>query len=382
MATKSFRILALMGFVLCMWAGGYAWGAGTEKAETAVRVIVTGESGHSYEEAKKDALRKAVEMGAGKEVFSDTRVSNFRLMHDTIVSRAAGYVASYDVLERTESDGVFRVKVRALVKVGRIKDDWGALQVLLQRKGRPNLLILVSEECEGFSGTGNAAEYKLREIMGERGFDIVDDEALAKIADRDEVHAMLEGDDKKALALAKQLHAGWLVTGRARVRKGEPKDVYGVKLIPAHADLSVKVVAADNAQQIASKSASSQANSRGDAAGAGRLALEAAAQEVEGEVFERIVEAWSADLDSGMKVEVVGTRIPTEVLTVLVERLRMAKGVKAVSLIDHNPQLTTLSVVTRLEPIELGRAIVNASGERVKVTGLSPGRVTFGMRSE
>jgi len=347
-----------------------------------VVVTVTGESAHSFEEAKEDALRKAVEMGAGTEVFSDTRVADFQLMHDTIVCRAEGYVRSYDIPEKKEADGVYKVKMRAVVAVGRIKDDWGALQILLVRKGRPNILILVSETGTRLSRAGNAAEYKLRELLGERGIDIVDDEALAAVANRDAVHAMIEGDEKKAAAVATQLHAGWLVLGRASVRSGEPKTVYGVDLVPAVVDLFVKVVAADNAQQIASKSASCKANSRDDAASAAKRALEGAAEQVEQEVFKRIVLAWSRDLDVGTKFEVVGTRIPTEVLNVIVERLRMMEGVKMVTIIDTNPQLSTLSVVTRLEPMELGRAIVSASGERVEITGQSPGRIGFKMRGD
>lgn len=349
-------------------------------ADGDVVVTVMGESAHSFEEAEEDALRKAVESGAGKEVFSDSRVADLALLYDTVVSRAAGYVKSCDVLGRDEAGGAYTVRIRAVVAAGRIRDDWGALQVLLQRKGRPNLLVVCFEEAEGFSLGASAAEHKLRELLGERGFDLVDDEALARVVGRDADRAVLAHDARKAAAVAQQLHADYIVQGRAAVRAVPARDVYGVSMVPVAADLYVKVVAASNAQQLASKSASARRFSE-DAGSAAKAALDLAAREVEPEIVRRILERWSRDLDAGVKVEILGTRIPTPLLHEIVEGLRTADEVETVHVVDHNEELTTLSVVTSLEARLLGQALEKAAGGSPEVTGYRPGRVEFRVRN-
>jgi len=370
-------VAAVVMSLVFLSAGVKARAALSTPGRDEVIVTAVGESAHSFEEAKEDALRRAVEMGAGKEVFADTRVADFALMHDTIISRSAGYVRSYDIIEKNEVRGVYMVKVRAVVAVGKIKEDCGALRILIERKGRPNLLIVTSEEGVNLpQWTGNAAEFKLRELFGEKGFDIVDDETLAEIVGRDVTHAMLAQDEAKAVAVAQQLHAGYVITGRALLRAGRPEPAYTLDLVPVSVDLLVKVVATDNAQQLASKQASASRALRDPTTAAGQV-LNQAAAEIFSELLRRILVKWSEDLDVGSKVTCIGTRIPTNILDAIVDRLRATDGIKGVSIVDHNPQLSTLSVVTRLEAKELGKVIVRAAEGKVDVTEISPGRIGF-----
>ena len=352
-----------------------------EKAEEIVEVTVTGESAHSFEEAKEDALRKAVEMGGGKIMRTDTHVRDFQLIHDTIISRAVGYVRHYYVLSKQEEEGVYKVKVRAQVSTSKIEEDWGAIEVLIVRKGRPNILVVVEERTEGLASTGNAAEYKLRDIFDKLGFDLVDDEALAKMGERGLIRAEIAGDERRAAAIAAQLHASYAVTGRAHVRAGTPIDRYGVTFTAVSVSLDVKVVEAGNAKLLASKSASAQRGSR-DPVAAARLALQLAAADVGRQAIYRMLEHWARDLDVGATVLLVGTRIDTQVLNPFIERLRGLDGVKGVNVIDHNAELTTIKVTTRLEAKALADEIPGLSGGRFAVTGYTRGRIEFAMKAE
>ncbi|MCD6405501.1 MAG: hypothetical protein J7M19_06715 [Planctomycetes bacterium] len=352
-----------------------------QEAGELVEVTVTGESAHSFEAAKEDALRRAVEAGAGKTVFSDTHVSNFRLMHDTIVSRAAGYVKSYDVLSRDEADGVYSMRVRAVVAVGSIDEDWGALQILLRRKGNPTLLVVVEETVDGMVRSDRPSEYRLRDIFDELGFDLIDDEALAGIGERDALRASLVGDERRAASVAAQLHATYAVTGRADVRTGNERRVGGVDLLPANADLNLKIVAADNAYLVASKSFSSRRTAR-EAGTAVKTALEDAAAGVAQAAIPRMLEHWARDIDEGTVVTLVGTRVDTGVLQALIERLRGLDGVTTANVQDHNREMTTVNLRTRLEASSLSKELESLSGGRLAVTGFSPGRVEFAMKSD
>jgi hypothetical protein len=380
-----YRMMAVLAGAVLALVWGLSRGAAVADSGGEVTVTVTGESAHSYEEAKEDALRRAVEMGAGKEIFADTRVADFTLRHDTIVSRAAGYVRSYDVLEKKEVQGVYTVRVQAVVALGKIRDDWGAVHVLIQRKGRPNLLIVCSEEViwavtgRPLPGTGNVAEYRLRELFGEKGFDLIDDETLNQAIGRQVTRAMLVDDPARAAALGQQLHAGYVVLIKANARAQPPGDVYGLRLAVVDTSLDIKAVAADNAQLLASKSVTASRSSE-DPTTAARQGFELGAAEISPELLRRILTKWSEEIDVGTKIECVGTRIPTAIHDRLVEALRATDGVKTVSTVDHNEQLSTDSVVTRLEPKAIGQILAEAGRGRIEVTGYSPGRIEYRMR--
>ena len=350
-----------------------------DAGEPLVAVVVTGESVHSFEAAKEDALRRAVEQGAGKFVVAQSHVRDFRLLRYAIVTRAAGYVRRFEVLERREADGVFRVTIRAWVATGRVERDWGALELLVRRKGRPNLLVVVEEKTLGIATAGRAAETRLRALLGTLGFDVVDAKAAADADDRLRVRAALAGDERKAAAVAPRLRANYLVVGQAVARVGKPRAVYGIATTPASASLDLVVVAADSAAQLASASATARRRSP-DALSAARLALEAATAEAARQAVDDVVAHWARDLDAGRTVTATGTRLDTEVLDALVERLRDAEAVASVTVVDHSEELTTLKIVTRLDPLALGREIAMLSGRRLLVTGSSPGRVELKMR--
>src|SRR5262245_1380648 len=69
------------------------------KADDFVVVEVDGE-GMSEDEALKMALRAALERGGKQEIFSNSHVENFQLMHDTIITRAVGLVTDYQVISK------------------------------------------------------------------------------------------------------------------------------------------------------------------------------------------------------------------------------------------------------------------------------------------
>jgi len=377
-------IVGVAAAAVLVWDDGpSARAAAVPTAQGDAIVTVTGESARSSDDAKEDALRRAVEMGAGKEVFSDTRVADYTLRHDTIISRAAGYVRGYDILEKKEVQGVYTVKIQATVRVGQIRDDWGAIQVIIQRKGRPNLLIVAAEESVNLpQWTGNAAEFRLRELFLEKGFDIVDDETITRIVGREVTHAMLAQDQARAVAAAQQAHAGYVITVRALVRANPPEMVFGKPQIPATANLLAKAVATDNAQQIASKQASTKRLSD-DATKAASDALNRAADEIFPELLRQILTRWSRDIEGpggGDKMDLIGVRIQTEVVTRIVERLQQTEGVKSARIVDHNPQLTTIQITTSQDSTQIGKIVTQASGNAVEITGISPGRLDFKMR--
>ena len=356
------------------------------KPDEIAEVTVTGESAHSFEEAKEDALRKAVEMGGGKIIRSHTKVQDFALVHDTILSRAVGYIKQYQPLAREEADGIFRLKIRAKVSLQKLEEGCGLIELLILRKGRPNLLVVVEEIIEGGVSTGNKGQYMLRDLFDKIGFDLLDDKMLARIGERDKLRAEIAGDWRRAASVAAQMHARFVVSGRATIRAGKPRTPYpGVSIRPVSVDLTIEIAAADTAQLLASKTGSAappEFQLNRDPVESAKRGLQVAVGKVGKSAVYRMLEHWSRDLDAGAYIELLGTRIDAEVLMALVKRLRNLDGVKSVNIVDPGPELTKIKVITRLDPISIAEEIKSVSGGRLQVTAPGQGRIEFKMAAE
>ncbi|WP_298443973.1 hypothetical protein [uncultured Ferrimonas sp.] len=84
------------------------------KADTQ-QVIASG-IGASSSEALSNALQNAIQHYVGVVVDSDTQIEQERLIRDQILLASNGYIKTYKVLSRSSDDGLFEVKVQALVK--------------------------------------------------------------------------------------------------------------------------------------------------------------------------------------------------------------------------------------------------------------------------
>ncbi len=192
---------------------------------------VDGDPAIARDRAIRDGLRKAVEQGVGTYITSETRVQNFQLLSDRIYSQAQGYVSSYQVLSEWQEAGLYRVAVRAWVKLDRLQDDLAALGLLIEQQGRPRVMVVVRE-------LDNPADITVTDrLMSEdllatmildafqaRGFPVVDAATVAANLRRDQLRAILAGDDAAAQALGQRTGAEVVIAGTAQ-RESERKTV-------------------------------------------------------------------------------------------------------------------------------------------------------------
>ena len=124
-------------------------------AETLKRVKVNGIWGNcrgdraaAFEEAKKNALRQAVEE-AVVLLSSHSRVENFALIEDNIYTRTEGYVRAYEVPEEYLLDeSTLAVTLESTVELGVIQDRIDGLEVLIESAGNPYIVILESTRAK------------------------------------------------------------------------------------------------------------------------------------------------------------------------------------------------------------------------------------------
>ena len=349
-------------------------------------IEVIGRSADGYPNAVEDALRQAVRQGAGVLISSETAVRDFVLLRDCIYSRAAGYVRSRQVIKRSrEPNDLYAAHVRATVRTGKIDEDWAGLKMLLERKGRPDIMVVVSRSGEAQTSPMDitAAESVLADFFESRHFDLVDRDTLGKVVGTEQARAALWDSPSKAAAVGLRLKAGYVLVGRIRQTTGKPEEVAsGVMATMARADLRVKLVAADTGKLLTTKLANVKAGSQYPEK-ASQDAVKKAAAALAEPVLYRLISHWSEDLDQGLKIDILLAAVDLDVIQEIAEGLRNAKEegvwVKGVTIAEADargisriliwgPGVTTSWLAKKVKAVMSGK---------VKAVRMTPSRIEF-----
>lgn len=78
--------------------------------------------GYTYEEAKQQALRLAVDRAVGAVVLSETEVKNREVVRNEIIKYSSGFVEDYQVINQTNYNNVYRLTVDVWVSDSKIAD--------------------------------------------------------------------------------------------------------------------------------------------------------------------------------------------------------------------------------------------------------------------
>ena len=131
---------------------------------------IVGDVGAAQDEARRDALRLAVEQAVGVVIESSTLVVNYELVEDEVRTRSEGYVASHTVVERVIDASSVRVVVEACVDPRELRADletFGA--VLREQLGNPRIVVLADAPEEASAG---AARRMMEGHLAALGFDV------------------------------------------------------------------------------------------------------------------------------------------------------------------------------------------------------------------
>jgi hypothetical protein len=199
-----------------------------EKGENLVEVTVTA-AGTDKDDAVRQALRKAVETGAGTYISSQSEVKDFVLVRDTVLARSAGFVQSYKVLStRTLPDDTVEVKLVAVVSIQGIEDMWGVVTTLLKQMGRPKIMVFIREKIGQDVQDDSTVQTRIENLLLKSGFALVDKEQLKEIDKKDLQAAAAEDSPARLQAVAKRFGAQLFISGTANANAGPQRNVNGV----------------------------------------------------------------------------------------------------------------------------------------------------------
>jgi hypothetical protein len=108
--------------------------AAAQDEDAGLKTVTATGQGATKDQARDDALRKAVEKGAGVVITSRTETLDHAVAFDRIVSRSEGYVKSFTEgeVKKDAATDLWNFTITAQVATGKIKDDWA------QAEGQPH----------------------------------------------------------------------------------------------------------------------------------------------------------------------------------------------------------------------------------------------------
>jgi hypothetical protein len=334
--------------------------------------------GSSRDAALLAAKREAVSNGIGMVLISETEVENFTLKKDLILTRTIGAVRNYKVLAEDRDGASFHLRISAVVSMAAIKDDLGALKILLESMDKPRMMVLIREE------NSNAAETAILDFLSQKEFELVDAAAVAALLEKDEtlIRMATEGDPTAAAQLGAANGAAFVIIGKVVKSSADNKLLAEAGLLSGQASITARVVNCSNASIIASKSA------RGAAAHIDlRIAQENASDQaarklMDRELFENIVASFQDMVNNGMTLEVTVDNVGDYRTQKAVQETIGKADVSSVSKRGFGAGKLQLAVVFRGSADAFADALDGKEvlGRKMAVTGIAGSRVSISLR--
>ncbi len=251
--------------------------------------------GMTRDAALTGAKRDAVEKGIGVVVASETLVKNFAVVEDRIISKANGFIKTYDEISASQGpDGLWTLRIRAVVTdiLDELVKDQLAMDLLLSWVRHPRFMVIL-QETNIEDTNSNVAATEVGRLLSSKGFEIVSPEQTAALRQRNVNLAAMQGDAVAAAGLAAEFGAEYIIMGQA-VAKAVPVPIYGTSRLSGQANITAKVVRVDNAQIIAQETFHGK-STHIDASTAGVNALKRAGKDLAEYLMRETVKRWSME---------------------------------------------------------------------------------------
>ncbi len=261
------------------------------------------------EQALKDALRNAVEQGIGIFLGSSTLVRNYRVSFDTIFTKAAGYVRTYEILDEWSTEGQYHVKVLAEVGMGSLQGDLMAIETFKRLMDYPRIMVFGKEVVDNeVKAESRLVQTAIESILVENGYDLVDRSQIETLKLRDIEMAL---NESTGAALGRRFGADILITYNAEAASAGKDILYGMRTYFYTGVVDVRVIKADTGRLMFSESVRVRRGSEG-APSAAQAALHFAGKSLGETLTTRILRSWAGEaLEGGVWLELKIRNVPS-----------------------------------------------------------------------
>jgi hypothetical protein len=372
-----FGILAMS-----LWVLVSAGMAGEMITADGFAAITGGNTVIARDKAVDDALRKAVEQAVGTMVSSDTMTESYKVIHDKILARTSGYIEKYKILSEKPEGDLYRVRIQAEVGRADLTSDLSALGLLHVMVEKPKVMVIIDEKVGGVYGLIDSeslgqAEATIIEKLINAGFNVVDAATVRSNISRDKALRIFEGDNKAAAAEGLKYGAQIVITGKA-FSKSAIRSIRGTNMQSIQATMQARVIKADTAKVIASKSATG-AQAHIDEIQGGALAIREASEKLSDELIDMIVKQWAGEVyGRSQEIAVMISGVTYQHLGVIKKHLeKETQGVKAVHQRSFTGNVAELMLDYGGKSTNIADALANKKfiGFRLEPTNVTPGRI-------
>jgi len=257
--------------------------------------------GASADEALLSAKRDAVEKGIGTVLLSQTEIENFQVKKDQIITKTVGAVKSFEkISEGKTSDGLFEVKIKALLSKSAMHQDLAAFHILIESMNKPRTMVVIDENNVGADEPSNqTAETTILQFLKDPyQFDLVDSKAAAEVRASEQKMAALAGDNAAAATIGLHSGAEVLITGSAISREAKNMSQNLGGMISVQADVTLKALNCATGTIIGSSQAHG-AKVHINPNTAGNLAIAQASQKAVEKLLDAIIKDWQNQQNNG-----------------------------------------------------------------------------------
>ncbi len=334
-----------------------------------VAPIKNGDIESAKNAALLDAKRNAVDQ-VGSEVISETVVSNYQLVRDRIISKVAGYVHQYKILEEGKRGKNYYVKIRAKVSAEALKND---ARMIYAQMNKPRIMILITEVKDNKAQLSSQGENALIGFFKEKGFQIVDASRVKAKIERSKLRILAEGNELQAAKLGYREGAEVVITGQVIVSK--PESIQGV-LYGAKSTVTLRAIDASTGRIYAVETSEGKGV---DAVGEGavRKAVEDGVRKAAEKIFWKIVKEWNNIQLNGQDIEVTVRGVSYSSLKRLMKKIKRIKGVKEVIKRSFDKPVAELSVKFLGDPDRLADLLdrMRLGKKHVEINEVSSGGI-------
>ncbi len=271
-------------------------------ASTKTFTVTTRGSGYNKQQAIHSALRAGVEKGLGIFIESQTKIENYQMISDKILSRTKGYVSQYELVPGSQQNefGLVFLKVKATVKTAALRDDLEAMKLIYSLKNLPRIMVVVQEHSPGLTLRQRTTATIIESNLLAKGFRLVDKEQMNTIQERDRARF---SDNTFAAKMGFRLGADLIITGEAEAGTPFEETVYSVKQWRAPCQMNLRLIRADNAQLISAAALSNDWASRSQMQ-AMNSSLKKTAKKASAQIINDLLAFWKDEVYNTSVIEV------------------------------------------------------------------------------
>ena len=356
-----------------------AFGRGQEQR---VKVRATGQAPADLANARyaavDEALRQAVEAGAGVTLASESEVFNYELVRDAIYTQSAGLVEKYDVIkENPNQDGFYTVQVEAIVSRTEIDTRLQAWKTLLRQKGYPRMMVVGSVDKRPFDYRLTA---ELQGMMEKRNMKVVDLGMLSENQRRDaELAAKGELDPAKAAMIVRE-DVDYFVVVQVSGFESEPAIFHGVQMFTVNTTAVLKVIAVDTSEIIASEVVDLAHRDIDKEKAIIQSGSKVVARAMENAMV-RIADNWLSQFDrnNGAQIEVVLNKFPFEHMEGLMHKLQQAAVGEIAVDFTNSQGRTQWTVTTKNNSVNLA-SVLKKLDPTIEITSSTKNRIVIDLK--